>query len=453
MTIRPATLADAGSIAALAGELGYPSTPAAMHARLAPILASHDNAVFVADIGGTVTGWIHVSIVPSVENDDSAEIRGLVVASTHRSRGVGAELVAAAEIWARAGGRDRMRVRSNIARERTRSFYERLGYLVTKTQHAFDKNLLLAIVLCLAAFTASAAELSPGVKIPDAAKPGPNFDVERATQSYLELLTPEQRARSDAYFEGGYWLELWDVLYTLAVAALLLFSGLSRKMRDTAQRILKRPFLTTWLYVVFWFVAVTLLTLPFTIYTGFVREHKYGLATQTFGAWLGDAAKGFALGLVFLPLLIAFIYWAIRKAGENWWVWASVIVLIGMIFVMTISPVFVMPMFNKYTPLPPGKVRDEVLALARANRIPAHDVYVVDASRQTTRVSANVSGLFGTTRISLNDNLLNRSSLEEIRAVLGHEMGHYVLNHGARLIIYFTLVISFGFFIVHRAFD
>jgi STE24 endopeptidase len=115
--------------------------------------------------------------------------------------------------------------------------------------------------------------------------------------------------------------------------------------------------------------------------------------------------------------------------------------------------VFDDPLFNDYKPLREGAVREAILSLARANQIPTNNVVEFDASRQTTRISANVAGFAGTTRVALNDNLLNKTSLPEIKAVMGHEMGHYVLNHGLRLIVYLTLVITFAFWVVHRAMD
>lgn len=308
-------------------------------------------------------------------------------------------------------------------------------------------------LFALPLFAQSSRELPPGLIVPDAAKAGPSFDVDRATEAYLNVLTPEQRAKSDAYFEGGYWIELWELLYGLAIAALLLFSGLSRRMREQAQKITARPWAYTMLYVVMWLVIGFLLDLPLSIYTGYIREHQYDLSNLTFGGWMGDALKGLLVGLVFVPPLVALIYWAVRRAGARWWIWASGIMLVAVVFIGIIAPIVVAPLFNKYTPLPPGEVRDSVLSLARANRIPAHDVYVVDQSRQTTRVSANVSGMGATTRISLNDNLLKRTSLPEIRAVMAHEMGHYVLHHTTRLVIYMMLVVTLGLFVVHRVLD
>ncbi len=300
---------------------------------------------------------------------------------------------------------------------------------------------------------AAPKELPPGLIIPEAAKPSPTFSAELATEAYLAVLSDEQRAKSDAYYEGGYWLQLWELLYLFGVVMLLLATGLSRRMRELAQRVAKKPFFMTVVYVALWVVVMFLLDLPLDTYEGFIREHQYGLSTQTFGAWLAEKLLSLGLEILFVPLLLALLYAAVRRTGARWWIWASAIALAVTILLNVIAPVVIAPLFNDYTPLPPGRVRDEVLSLARANRIPARDVYVVDQSRQTTRVSANVQGLFGTTRISLNDNLLKRTSLEEIRLVMAHEMGHYVLHHSQRLLIYMTLLLALAFFVLHRTLD
>ncbi|MEO7325624.1 MAG: M48 family metallopeptidase [Dokdonella sp.] len=296
-------------------------------------------------------------------------------------------------------------------------------------------------------------DLPPGLQIPDAARPGPGFDVDRATEAYLNLLSPEQRASSDAYFEGNYWLQLWSLLYGLLVAVILLRSGLSRWMRDFAERISRRPWLQTVIYALQWLLVGFLLALPFSIYQDFAREHQYGLATQDFGGWFGDQAKGLMVSLIMGSLVIALVYAAVRRAGARWWVWAGGGSFVLLLFVMMFSPVFVEPLFNDYKPLREGAVREAILSMARANQIPTDNVVEFDASKQTTRISANVAGFAGTTRVALNDNLLNKTSLPEIKAVMGHEMGHYVLNHGLRGAVYLTLVLAFGFWFVHRVFD
>jgi STE24 endopeptidase len=324
---------------------------------------------------------------------------------------------------------------------------------------------LLRVVVVLAmfaglvspSFAAEAAavsrDLPPGLQIPDAARPGPGFDVERATQAYLDLLTPEQRAKSDAYFEGGYWLQLWGLLYGFAVAAVLLGTGLSRRMRDLAERRSRRPWAQAMLYGLQWMLVGFVLGLPLAIYQGFIREHQYGLATQDFGGWFGDQSKGLLVGLVLVPPILAALYAAVRRMGSRWWIGASAGAFVLTLFLMMLAPVFIDPLFNDYKPLREGSVRESVLSLARANRIPTDNVVEFDASRQTTRISANVAGFLGTTRVALNDNLLDRTSEPEIKAVMGHEMGHYVLNHAFRLVVYVSLVLALGFWFVHRVFE
>jgi STE24 endopeptidase len=280
---------------------------------------------------------------------------------------------------------------------------------------------------------------------PPAAQASEDFDPLAATEAYLAKLSPEERARSDAYFEGGYWLQLWGFLYGIGVSLLLLATRLSARMRDLARRLSRRGPLQTVFYWVQYLLLTTVLAFPLTLYQGYFREHQYGLATQTFGPWLVDQLKGLAVGLIMGALLLVPLIGVIRKLPRTWWIWGAVVMIVFLMFGALIAPVYINPIFNKYTPLADPEVRDPILSLARANGIPAREVWEMDASRQSKRISANVSGFLGTERITLNDNLLKRCSLPEIEAVMGHEMGHYVLNHVYELILELGLVIVAGF--------
>jgi STE24 endopeptidase len=299
----------------------------------------------------------------------------------------------------------------------------------------------------------TARDFPPGLQIPEAARPGPHFDVDKATESYLNLLSPEQRKLSDEYFEGGYWLQLWQLLYGIAIGVFLLISGISVRMRNVGLRLSRWRWLSTAIYALQWILVGYLLGLPMDYYSEFVREHQYGLSTQDMAGWLGDSLKGVTLAAIFLPLIFSMLYAAVRKAGERWWFWASVGGLVLFLLVQMVGPPFLEPVFNDFQPLPDGPVREAVLSLARANRIPTEHVEWFNNSKQTTRVSAHVSGFMNTSQVSLNDNLVNRTSLPEIRAVLGHEMGHYVLNHALRGTIYLSLVTALLLFLVHRSLD
>jgi STE24 endopeptidase len=270
------------------------------------------------------------------------------------------------------------------------------------------------------------------------------LDPEVATRAYLDRLQGAARAKSDAYFEGGYWLLLWNLLYSLIVAWLLLSRRISLRLREFAERRTHRKNLQTLIYVLAYTPLVTLLMFPMAYYEGFYREHQYGLSNLGFLAWLGEAGTGLAVDLVISGIAFTGLYAILRRLPQTWWAWGTLAGGGFIVLLIMAGPVFISPLFNTYQPLPEGPVRNEILSLARANGIPADNVYVFDASKQTKRVSANVSGMFGTTRISLNDNLLNRTSPAEIRAVMAHEMGHYVLNHGIKHTVSFTLLLLGG---------
>jgi len=273
----------------------------------------------------------------------------------------------------------------------------------------------------------------------------PAFDVEKATRAYLDRIPPAKKAQSDAYFEGLYWLQLWGFLYGAAIAALFLQGRLSARMRDLAQRCTRFRRLQRALYAVQYFVLTAVLSLPLTLYSDYFREHQYGLSNQDLPAWFGEWAKGLILTVIGGALLLVALFGIARRVPRTWHIWGAAVTLGFMIVLLVIGPVFIAPLFNKYTVLADPKVVDPILRLARANGIPADKVYEVDASKQSKRVSANVSGFLGTMRITLNDNLLNRSTLPEIESVMGHEMGHYVMNHVFKDILFFGIVIVVGF--------
>jgi STE24 endopeptidase len=318
---------------------------------------------------------------------------------------------------------------------------------------------LIAAFLLLAMAPAMAQDAPPEAQLPPRAAPTrhvevgqlptmdttPAFDPAQATQRYLAKVNGVARARSDAYFEGGYWLKLVDLLYALAVAAALLWSQLSLRIQDWAEARTHSRSGQVMLYAACYVPIVTIATLPLTWYEGYFREHAYGLSNQDFWQWLGDFGIDFAVNfvaaLIFLPLL----YSAIRRTREAWWIWGAGLAIVFNIIGAVIWPVFVAPLYNHYSPLPGSPLKAHILSLARANDVPATNVYLVDASRQSNRISANVSGFLGTTRISLNDNLLKQGTPDEVLAAMGHEMGHYVMGHVTRDILMFGLVIILGF--------
>lgn len=276
------------------------------------------------------------------------------------------------------------------------------------------------------------------------------FDVEQATRTYLNLVHGAARARSDAYYEGGYWLILWNAIVGVLVYLLILASGLSARMRDLATAKAGRSTVSVMLYGLMFTLAATLLFLPWTIYTGFVRETQYGLMNQAFGRWMIDQAKALALSLIVSPLAFAAIFGIIRSSPRLWWAWGAAITWLFLVVADVLAPVVVFPLFANFSELPKSALRERIVAMATANRIPAEHVYVADVSQHTKRVAAAVAGLGPSAQITLTDNLLNRAGPDEVVAVVGHEMGHYVLNHGWWRVTLVGMLGAAMFFVVAR---
>jgi STE24 endopeptidase len=307
---------------------------------------------------------------------------------------------------------------------------------------------VLLTILLFTAF-ASGQTTTPGAQSvpPPANQAGaaPAFHVKAAIDAYLAKMPPAQRARSDAYFKGGYWLQLWDFLSTVIVMWLLLRFRWSARMRDLAEHFTRFRPLQTALYWIQFIVLVSAVTFPLGVYEGYFRERKYNLLNRTFGDWMRDQIVMLAVSVVLGAILMVPLFGLVRRLGKSWWVWGATLVIVFAAFVSLIAPIYIAPLFNKYTTLQDPRIKDPILSMARANGIPATDVYEFDASRQSNRVSANVSGFAGTLRISLNDNLLKRCTLPEIETTMGHEMGHYVLNHEYKGLVMNGVLIVIGF--------
>ncbi|MFL6503897.1 MAG: M48 family metallopeptidase [Candidatus Udaeobacter sp.] len=292
----------------------------------------------------------------------------------------------------------------------------------------------------------------PGNESP-ALRQSASLDAAAATQAWLNSVPQGKREKSDAYFEGGYWLLLWNYLVAAAISILLLSSGISVRLREFSEGLTESKTLQVCCYVIPCALLAFVLSFPLNVYEHFFREHQYGFATQNLAAWFGEQLIGLGITLIGATFFFVVLYAIFRRAPKTWWIWGTGVAVVCSFFLLFIAPVFIEPLFNTYKTLTKPEVSEPILVMARANEIPVKQVFEVDASRQTTRVSANVSGILGTTRIALNDNLLKQCTVPEIRAVMAHEMGHYVLNHGAKLLTYLGALILIGFGLTGLLFD
>ena len=239
------------------------------------------------------------------------------------------------------------------------------------------------------------------------------------------VVTPQMKRYSDI----GYALYFVGTAYTLLALWLVLASGWSARLRRWSQP-LHYSFLRLLGYYAL--LAATLLALhsPLTFYSGYWLPHTYGLSSESFGGWLGDVLKSVGVSIATTVPILWLLFWLIARFPRRWsvWFWAALIPIIA--FGIFAAPLVVDPLFNRFAPLPPGPLRAQIEALAAKAGIPNAPIYVVDKSKQTHETNAYVTGIGSSARIVLWDTMLPpRMPQDQVMAIVGHEMGHYVLKH------------------------
>lgn len=253
------------------------------------------------------------------------------------------------------------------------------------------------------------------------------FDAISATNAYIDSLGTEALAQAAAYTAGNHWLILWSLLATVVSTSLIVRSGilvaLSNKLSQRGA--FNRAFRVSAAFI----VLSAIIELPWTIYTRWYRQTQYDMTTQPLGDFLGQSGLGLALSAVLMGLLLATFYVLIKKAGQLWWAWFGGITASLVATMMLLGPSLIQPLFNEYTPVPEGEVKEAIEALALEANIPTNRIFMYDGSRQSNNFTANVSGIGSSARIAISDIALKEANLDEVKAVTGHEIGHYVSGH------------------------
>jgi STE24 endopeptidase len=276
------------------------------------------------------------------------------------------------------------------------------------------------------------------------------FDPNAATTRYIDNLGPAALQKAHDYTVGREWMLLWALLVAAIVTWLIVRSGvLDRLDRKLAGR---GGNLRAFVIALIFFLVSAILTLPWTLYADYFREKGYGRTGQPLGDYLGQAALATAITSVVGALFMMGVYWLIRRTGKRWWIWSGALTAVVLAFVMLLAPVVIEPLFNKYEPVPPGQVRDAVVSMAQRAGIPANKVYMFNGSRQSNNFTANAGGVGGTARVAISDVAFKNASLDEVRAVTAHEIGHYVLKHTWWGILFFSLIAVVLFWIADRTY-
>ena len=274
--------------------------------------------------------------------------------------------------------------------------------------------------------------------------------VEAATARYIDSLGPAALQKAHDYTVGKEWMLFWSLLVAALVTWLIVRSGVLDKVDSKLGE--KRRNLRAFVVSLVFFLVSAILTLPWALYSDYFREKGYGRTSQPLADFLGQGALSAAIsGLIGAVLMIG-IYWLIRRTGKRWWLWSGALVAVSLAFIMLLAPVLIEPLFNKYEPVPQGQVRDAVVSMAERAGIPPEKVYMFNGSRQSNNFTANAGGVGSTARVAISDVAMKNASLDEVRAVTGHEIGHYVLKHTWMGLAFFSIAAVILFWIADRSF-
>lgn len=276
------------------------------------------------------------------------------------------------------------------------------------------------------------------------------FDPNVATARYIDSLGPAALQKAHDYTVGKEWMELWSLIIAALVTWLIVRSGILDRLEAKigGKWANGRAFIVALVY----FAVSTILILPWSIYSDWWREKNYGRTSQPFLDWLLQLGIATIVTSLLAAIFFTGVYWLMRRTKGRWWIWSSAFAAVAFTFVILLAPMFIEPLFNHYTPVPPGQVRDAVVEMAQRAGIPPSKVYMFNGSRQSNNFTANAGGVGSTARVAISDVAFKNATLDEVRAVTGHEIGHYVLKHTWWGILFNTIAAAILFWIVNLTF-
>lgn len=266
--------------------------------------------------------------------------------------------------------------------------------------------------------------------------------------AFKEIIDPATYAKSTRYtLARNRFAQITDTYNALMLAVILFSGALPWFLKCFALHFGTSPrAMAAFLFVVG--LAISLPGLPFDWFEQFRLEEKFGFNTSTQKTWWLDRAKGMLLaallGYPLLVLILKFIGWS----REFWWLWAWAALLAFQLLMAVLAPVLIMPLFNKFTPLPEGSLRERLIALAGRTRFVARSIQVMDGSKRSKHSNAFFTGFGRFRKIVLFDTLISQLAEPELEAVLAHEIGHFKKKHIPKMLAFTALGSLAAFFAI-----
>ena len=276
------------------------------------------------------------------------------------------------------------------------------------------------------------------------------IDAPAATAAYIDGLGADTLAKAAAYTTGDHWLLLWGLLFSALVTLVIVRWGVLDRVEARLGR--RGPNLRAFVVGIVYFLVSALLSVPWALYEEWWREKAYGRTSQPLADFLGQGLLAILISAVLGALFFVGVYALIRRAGRAWWAWSAGLTAVALSAFMLAAPVVIEPLFNDFKPVPNGEVRDALLVMANRAGVPTDRIFVYDGSRQSNNFTANAGGVGSTARIAISDVAFKGASLDEVKAVTAHEIGHYVLGHTWRAVAVLSGLSILFFFLADRLF-
>lgn len=307
---------------------------------------------------------------------------------------------------------------------------------------------LLLVVLVLVVFGQPLPAQEQADYKPEVATPTGNLEQATVQQGQIQPDKVERLQNAIKYQRARNIHFFLDQGYTVLFLVLFLFLGLSALLRRQIEKITRKRFWVVAFYTILFLILAFIIGFPSSYY-GFSLEHKFDLSNQTFGEWFGEELLGLLVLAIIALIAVEGIYLALKKAPRTWWIYVSVVFIGFTVVLVNLAPILIMPLFNVYTPLPEGELRDRLVDLSHKTNVEVEDIFTVDMSKQTKKANAMFTGLGNTKRIVLGDNLVDEFTTDEIEVVIAHEMGHNLMHHIWQGIAFSSVMAAIGFLIIH----
>jgi Zn-dependent protease with chaperone function len=277
----------------------------------------------------------------------------------------------------------------------------------------------------------------------------PTVDADVVARAPVEPPPPTPEALR--YYRSGHFVWAAGIAVAIAVPALLLWSGLAVALRTRIERFAKPWPIAAAIFFAAYFALDWLVSLPWTWFVEFARQHAYGMSNQSFAQWLREGAIEAGVTCAIAAAFLWVPFWLIRRLPRTWWLATGALLVPFLLLMMLVRPVWIDPLTDDFGPMRDAALEERILALAERAGIDGARVFEVAKSADTKRVNAYVTGFGATQRIVLWDTLLAKLTPEQVLVVMGHEMGHYVLRHVVIGICVYSALLTAGLGVLHVA--